>query len=122
LQALSPDGQPDFGLLSPAMKLTRASLVSTRAGGSSLRSQSTGSARAATAHHLKSIADRERAGRTCVEEGMGMNPGWQPVFERCALLSTVVQTSAMRVAASYIPAYETMHRERMRGAGPACKL
>jgi hypothetical protein len=28
----------------------------------------------------------------------------------------------MRVAAGYIPACGTMHRERMRAADPACKL
>src|SRR5262245_4413947 len=76
LQALSADGQADFGLLRPAMKLTRASLVSTRARATLLSSQSTGPACAATAQHVKSIADRERAARACVKEGMCMKPGW----------------------------------------------
>jgi hypothetical protein len=122
LQALSADGQADICLLGPAMKLMRASLATTRASVTLFSSQPTGLACAATAQHVKKIAARERAGRTRVKEGIGMNPGWLRFPVDVASPSAVVQTSAMFPAVGSVLACETLDRERMRAADPACKL
>jgi hypothetical protein len=65
---------------------------------------------------VKSIADRERMGRACPKEGMGMDPGWRRFAADVLSPSAVVQTSAMFLL--QFLAYQTPDRERMRAADP----